>query len=304
MSRVHDPVMTKEGGTYYLFSTGRGITVHTSKDMITWEQHGRVFEQKIPWTSETIPGSTDYYWAPDISFFNGKWHLYYSVSTFGKNRSAIGLATNATLDRTRPDYRWNDEGLVIESKLSDDWNAIDPNIALDEKKQPWLSAGSFWSGVKLIKLDRKTGKPANTPHELVSLAGRERGGAIKGAIEAPFIVHRKGFYYLFVSFDLCCRGTASTYNIRVGRSSKITGPYSDRDGKPMMEGGGTLLVSSSQRWRGPGHNAVFHENGADWLVYHAYDAEAFGAPKLRIEKLNWSSNGWPETPSMPTIEQR
>src|SRR5690349_3878042 len=131
MSRVHDPVMTKEGDTYYLLSTGRGITLHTSKDLITWEQRGRVFLQTIPWTSETIPGSTDYYWAPDISFFSGKWHLYYSISTFGKNHSAIGLATNSTLDPGSQDYRWNDEGLVIESKSSDDWNAIDPNIALD-----------------------------------------------------------------------------------------------------------------------------------------------------------------------------
>ena len=115
--RIHDPVMTKEGETYYVFSTGRGIEVHTSKDRMTWQRQGPAFPQPWKWTSETIPGSRDFSWAPDISYFNGRWHLYYSVSTFGKNHSAIGLATNVTLDSKRPDFQWKDEGLVVESKL-------------------------------------------------------------------------------------------------------------------------------------------------------------------------------------------
>jgi Beta-xylosidase len=293
LPRVHDPCIAKEGDTYYVFSTGRGISVHTSADLIHWQRRGRLFVEPISWTAAKIPGSTDYYWAPDISFFDGKWHLYYSISTFGKNRSAIGLATNNTLDSTRPEYRWKDEGSVIDSGPADDWNAIDPNVALDERGQPWLSFGSFWSGIKLVKLDRKLGKPIEKTPELFSLACRPRGGEIKGAIEAPFIERRASYFYLFVSFDFCCRGVESTYNIRVGRARKMQGPYFDKDGKAMLDGGGTLLVSGSGRWRGPGHNAVLHDKDGDWLVYHAYDAEDSGAPKLRMEPLSWSNSGWP-----------
>ncbi|MES2464766.1 MAG: family 43 glycosylhydrolase [Armatimonadota bacterium] len=296
LPRVHDPVLAKEAGVYYLFSTGRGITLHTSKDRLLWQRQGRVFPDSIPWTVETIPGSTDHYWAPDISFFNGKWHLYYSVSTFGKNRSAIGLATNKTLDPRRPDYQWKDEGLVVESKPGDDWNAIDPNIALDDKKQPWLSFGSFWGGIKLQKLDPATGKLAK-PTTLYSLSSRPRTAGGVGAVEAPFILRHGSFYYLFVSFDFCCKGIDSSYNIRVGRAAKITGPYLDREGKPMMEGGGTLVRASASRWRGPGHNAVYRENDKDWLVYHAYDADDNGASKLLIEELPWDKEGWPKMPA-------
>ena len=296
---LHDPVMTREGDTYYLFTTGNGITVSTSKDKINWKQQGRVFSKPLPWTSATIPGFKDHYWAPDISFWKGSWHLYYSVSTFGKNHSVIGLATNVTLDPNRKDYDWKDKGLVIESQQGGDWNAIDPNLILDEKKNPWLVLGSFWSGIKLVKLDPATGKPAKPKHSpekdapLLSLATRPATPDIRGAIEAPFLFRHGNFYYLFVSFDFCCRGVNSTYNVRVGRSAKITGPYLDREGKAMLEGGGTPVVSGSGRWRGTGHNAVYREKNTDWIIYHAYDAEQNGVPTLRIEKLEWDKRGWP-----------
>jgi arabinan endo-1,5-alpha-L-arabinosidase len=290
---VHDPVMTKEGDTYYLFYTGRGIAARTSKDMAAWSEPGRVFEQPAAWTSERVPGFRDHFWAPDIVFFNAKWHLYYSVSTFGRNRSAIGLATSVTLDPKRPDYRWVDEGPVVESKPGDDYNAIDPNVVLDEKGEPWLSFGSFWSGIKLVRLDKSTGKPAEATPKLTTLASRPNTPEIKRAVEAPFIVSRNGFYYLFVSFDFCCRGVASTYNIRVGRATKVTGPYTDRDGKPMVEGGGTLVLAGSGRWKGPGHNAVYREKETDRLVYHAYDAEDNGRSKLHVDRMEWDGAGWP-----------
>src|SRR5207302_6838266 len=110
--------------------------------------------------------------------------------------------------------------------------------------------------------------------------------------------------YLFASFDFCCRGVASTYNVRVGRASRITGPYLDRAGIPMLEGGGTLLLSGAGRWKGPGHNAVLHENGRDWIIYHAYDAEDNGAPKLRIKRLGWTADGWPEVAAPPERQSR
>jgi arabinan endo-1,5-alpha-L-arabinosidase len=235
-------------------------------------------------------------WAPDISFFNNRWHLYYAASTFGKNHSAIGLATNATLNPDAPNYKWVDEGLVIESTSADNWNAIDPNVAFDETHQPWLAFGSYWSGIKLRKLDAATGKPAAAV-PLIALAG---GRPAPDAIEAPFIIRHGGYFYLFVSFDACCQGVNSTYNIRVGRATAITGPYADRDGKPMLKGGGTLVLSGSKRWRGPGHNAILNDNGVDWLVYHAYDADEVGTAKLRIEALGWDAQGWPVAASADT----
>ncbi len=293
---AHDPVIAKEGGRYYVFTTGSYIPMLCSNDMTQWEFCGRVFKENPKWVRDAIGNVTDL-WAPDISFFNGKWHLYYSASTFGKNRSAIGLATNTTLNADDPKYEWVDEGLVIESKPTDTWNAIDPNFALDETGQPWLALGSYWSGLKLTRLDPATGKPVGGSN-LVAIAG---GRPSPNAIEAPFIFRHGAFFYLFFSVDFCCRGTDSTYNIRVGRTTKITGPYVDRDGKTLLGGGGTLVLAGSKRWRGPGHNAVFHDDNTntDWLVYHAYDADEVGKPKLRIQALAWDADGWPVATTSP-----
>jgi arabinan endo-1,5-alpha-L-arabinosidase len=178
---------------------------------------------------------------------------------------------------------------VIASNVGDDWNAIDPDVVLDERDQPWLAFGSFWGGIKLRKLDAATGKLSAQDQTLYSLASRSR----PGAIEAPNIVRKNDYYYLFVSFDFCCRGKDSTYNIRVGRARRLTGPYIDRSGKAMMEGGGTLLVAGAGRWAGPGHCEVLQERDGDHLVYHAYDTEWRGVPTLRIALLRWDSEGWP-----------
>lgn len=286
VDRVHDPCIIRDGDAYYLFSTHGTIGIRRSTDLVEWERIGSVFEELPAWTREAVPRVRGL-WAPDISFFDDEFHLYYSVSSFGSNRSCIGLATNKTLDPKSPHYRWIDRGMVIASKPGrDNWNAIDPNIVLDEKEVPWLSFGSFWSGNKLCRLDRKTGTRADD--QLYSIAGRDGG-----AIEAPFIIRKQGYYYQFVSFDYCCRGVRSTYKIMVGRSKKVTGPYVDRAGKPMMKGGGTLILAGYGRFRGPGHNAVLREKEADWLVHHFYDAEARGRSKLQIRRLVWDKDGWP-----------
>lgn len=232
-------------------------------------------------------------WAPDVAYFNGKYHLYYSVSTFGSNHSRIGLATNQTLNPASDKYRWMDQGHVIGSNVGDDWNAIDPDVVLDERNQPWLAFGSFWGGIKLRKLDGATGKLSSQDQTLYSLASRTRDSGAPGAIEAPNIIRRNDYYYLFVSFDFCCRGKDSTYNIRVGRARNLTGPYIDRSGKPMMEGGGALVLAGAGRWAGPGHCAVLQEKDRDLLVYHAYDTEWRGVSTLRIAVLRWDSDGWP-----------
>jgi arabinan endo-1,5-alpha-L-arabinosidase len=290
--QVHDPSIIQTGDTYYLFSTRAGIAIRCSKDLISWWLCGDVFAHLPQWAVQDVPGVRGL-WAPDVSYFNGKYHLYYSVSTFGSNRSSIGLVTNQTLDPTSDKYRWVDQGKVISSYASDDWNAIDPNVVLDEQDQPWLSFGSFWGGIKLRKLEYATGKLSSQDQTLYALASRPRTAQLPGAIEAPAIVRKRGYYYLFVSFDFCCRGKDSTYNIRVGRARRITGPYMDRSGKPMMDGGGTLVVAGQGRWVGPGHCAVLQNKNVETLVYHAYDTEGRDIPTLRIAPLLWDSEGWP-----------
>lgn len=295
MPRVHDPVIAKEGRGYYLFATGGGVTVRHSKDRKAWEAATKIFQEPPAWAVEAVPGFQGHIWAPDISFFNGKWHLYYSVSTFGKNRSAIGLATTKSLDPTHKEYGWTDHGMVVRSMPEDDYNAIDANVVLDEKGQPWMSFGSFWSGLKLVPLDLKTGKLLRPDEKPIAIAKRPHEGPEQpGAIEAPFIVRRGGYFYLFASYDFCCRGANSTYNIRVGRSKNVSGPYVDRDGKSMLDGGGTpVLARTEGRWRGPGHNGYLRDGRTDLLVYHAYDVEDRGAPKLHVDPLRWDRAGWP-----------
>ena len=301
--RVHDPVMIREGDTYYVFSTGGGrrsgiIPIRRSKDMYEWEQCGAVFKELPKWCFEEIPGTRGA-WAPDISYFNGKYHLYYSVSTFGKNNSAIGLVTNKTLDPDSPDYKWEDQGMVVRSTQGeDDWNAIDANLVIEDDEKMWLCWGSFWSGIKMKRIDPATGKLSSKDTTLYSLSARPREGEhqtppIEGAVEAPFIVKHGKYWYLFVSFDFCCRGANSTYNIVVGRSKDITGPYVDRDGRPMMKGGGTQVIKATgENWKGPGHNGIYMEPGTDFLVFHAYDGET-GRSELKISTMTWPG-GWPK----------
>ena len=294
---VHDPVMIRQDSTYYLFCTGNGIAVWSSPDLQNWKKEKPVFDT-LPWAVKAIRGFRNHIWAPDISFHNGLYYLYYSVSAFGKNTSGIGVATNKTLHPGSADYKWTDHGKLIQSVPGrDKWNAIDPNLVVDANNIPWLAFGSFWEGIKLARLNADMISLAR-PEEWYTIASRPRNfllpDSVAGdaAIEAPFIFRKDNFYYLFVSFDYCCRGEKSTYKMMVGRSEKVQGPYVDRDGVPLNIGGGSLLMEGDKNWNGVGHNAVVHFNGTDYLVFHAYDAADKGRSKLRIEKLSWPG-GWP-----------
>ena len=280
---VHDPAMIERDGRFWLFSTGPGILARTSTDMTTWTFAGSVFAQNPAWVTEAI-GTIDSLWAPDISFFGGTHHLYYAASTFGSNRSCIG---HATKDDLSSPAAWTDLGPVICSNVGtvDNFNAIDPNMTVSADGQRWLAFGSFWSGIKLIRLDATTG--ARAGGDIFDLASRPGD-----ALEAPFLVYKEPYYYLFLSFDFCCRGADSSYRTVVGRSTSITGPYVDRTGLDLLHGGGTPLVSGNARWRGPGHNAIV-QRGSTWLnIYHSYDALNAGVPTLRISELVWQE-GWP-----------
>ncbi|HKP61926.1 MAG TPA: arabinan endo-1,5-alpha-L-arabinosidase, partial [Polyangiales bacterium] len=280
---THDPVMIQADGRYYLFHTGRGIPTKTSNDMKSWAAGPAVFSSSPAWIAQRVSGATDL-WAPDISFWGGSYHLYYSASTFGSNHSCIGHATRAKLN----EGNWMDQGPVICSNdgSNDNWNAIDPNVIVDEKGAAFLAFGSFWSGIKMIPLDA-SGKRQGT--ELIALAARSGNST---AIEAPYIVRRCNQYYLFVSWDTCCKGADSTYKIAVGRATSVRGPYMARDGTAMMRGGGTLLLQGAGSWKGPGHNAVIHTDDGWFNVYHAY-AASDGHSQLRISQLAWDVDGWP-----------
>jgi len=281
---AHDPVIIAAAGQYYYFATGNGVSAKVSPDLLAWQQQPAVFAATPAWFQASVPDFEGRnIWAPDISFFGGQYHLYYSVSSFGSNRSCIGHATRPALDSGA----WEDHEAVFcsnEPGQNDDFNAIDANVILDEAGTPWMSFGSFWDGIRMIRLNLAGEREGD---ELVSLASR--GG---GAIEAPFIVRRCGYYYQFVSFDRCCQGADSTYNIRVGRSSALLGPYADRDGRPMLDGGGTLVLQGSGDWAAAGHNAVLFDGTRAYNVYHAY-AAGNGASQLRISELVWDAEGWP-----------
>lgn len=281
-------MMISMGKSYFIYSTGKGIAVKSSQDRWNWKNLGSAIKSPPTWQASAVPADTGMnYWAPDVSFRDGKYFLYYAVSTTGKKVSAIGLATNTTLDPTASGYAWKDEGLVVQSGDSTDYNAIDPNFISDEAGVPWLAFGSWWQGLRLVKLDPLTGKPA-VGAPLITLANRAGKG-----IEATFIIRLRGYYFLFSSWDNCCKGVNSNYNIRVGRSVNVQGPYLDRDGNSLVNGGGTLVDSGDSRWKGPGHCAVFVDGDTTLLINHAYDAQNSGAPTLQIRPLYWTSDGWP-----------
>lgn len=301
---VHDPVMAEENGTYYVFSTGHGISSMTSTDRQHWHVDTTgVLTGRIPaWTHDSVPGFKTHIWAPDILRWQGRWYLAYSCSTFGKNTSAIGLLSNDVLAHRS---QWKDEGCIITSKAGrDQWNAIDPNFVIDEKDQPWLVFGSFWDGIQMVKLDNSLHvAKGQTP---VTVARRYAVGckdtvpnptskfAGPNAIEAPFIFHHDGWYYLFVSWDYCCRGTQSNYRVVVGRSRQVTGPYVDDHGRRMLDGGGKAVISGDGKvYEAAGHCAVCHTSEGDIFLCHGYSIPHHGAPLLIQRRITWK-DGWPE----------
>jgi arabinan endo-1,5-alpha-L-arabinosidase len=282
---VHNPTIMRGGQEFLLFSTGAGIPLKASNDLLAWRELGVVFARNPDWIAGELPGVTDL-WSPDVAFFNDSFHLYYAASTFGSSRSCIGHATTDSLDA---DSTWTDRGPVICSNTGgsdDDWNAIDPSVLVSAGTGAWLAFGSYRSGIKLIRLD-ETG--ARTGPELHALATRPDAGPIQAAALAA----HGGYFYLFVSFDACCQGAASNYKLMVGRAESVEGPYLDRAGRPLLEGGGTLVLEGDERWRGPGSNDVLIDGDRQYNVYHAYDAQNGGRSTLRLSTLAWDDAGWP-----------
>jgi arabinan endo-1,5-alpha-L-arabinosidase len=281
---VHDPAMIRTpDGNYYVFSTGAGLSMTTSTDRITYSGAGAALPKGVSWASSYTGGSATALWAPDISFHNGKYLLYFAASTFGSNTSAIGLATSVS---GKPGT-FVDQGKVYASNSASDFNAIDPSLTVDTSGRWWLVFGSWWSGIKLIQIDPNTGAQLSSTTTRYSLA------SASGGIEGAYILHHGDFYYLLSSRGVCCQGVNSTYWIAVGRSSTITGPYSDQSGAALTNGGGTKILATHANYIGPGGESVYSDTDHDLLVYHYYDATANGASKLGINFLTFSSDGWP-----------
>lgn len=291
---AHDPTMVKEGKYFYVVITG-DIATHTylpikrSTDLVHWTTVGTVFVTLPDWVSQQLRVTPGDAWAPDLNYVNGHWALYYAASQFGTQNSVIGLATTPTLDPASPNYHWTDRGMVLRSTPGqDDFNAIDPEYSTDAQGDAWLAFGSFWGGIKMRHLDAATGKLSTADTTLYSLSSRIAPDAEEGAS----ILRRGGCYYLFVSFDFCCRGVNSDYRVMVGRSRDITGPYLDQVGVPMTDGGGTEVLRGYNEFIGTGGADVQSIRGVDYFVNHYYDATDDGTPKLNVRTLSWSA-GWP-----------
>jgi arabinan endo-1,5-alpha-L-arabinosidase len=296
---VHDPSLINQGGKFYSFTTdvvglppGPVLPIRCSPNRIVWSSYGSVF-QKIPaWLQQKVPGMI-VIWAPDISFFNGVYHVYYAGSTLGSQRSAIDLAANATMDSNDPAYLWVDRGEVIESIAGNDSNAIDPNILVDTDSKVWMSYGSYWTGVKQLQIDAVTGLViADAPR--YNLASRP--DTPNHPEEGASLVRHGEFYFLFVSVDYCCNVDLTSDNDKeaVGRGSSPHGPFTDLAGTPMLEGGGTVLLANNGTWNAPGGGTVFIDpsSGESTLIFHALNMQQNGAMYLWVKHIDWQ-NDWP-----------
>ena len=275
---------------YWVFYTGRGVPTYHSKDLVKWERGPAVFKTAPEWIARIVPENRHmHYWAPDIIKLDDRYYLYYAVSSFGKMTSAIGLATNPTLDPDDPAYHWTDQGFVVRTQDGDGYNAIDPSVFHDRDGTLWLAFGSYWSGIKLIQLDPQTGKRMAPDSKLFSLAYNK-------SIEASCLCRHDDYYYLFVNWGSCCRGPKSTYNIRIGRSQSVTGPYLDKAGVDMLHSGGSLfLATTNGPLIGPGHAGTLNAKGKDWFTSDFEgDLRMDGNATLAIMPLRWNADGWPE----------
>ncbi len=301
---VHDPTVIQFRGRYFCFSTsGAGFAiVRSSDDLKSWKTLGPVLPDTPEWLQKRYQHRA--LWAPDVFVQGDRLRMYYCTSNFGTNESVIGMAECANFDPDRPLEGWKDTGLVIESvKGRDFYNAIDPKVIADGDRQ-WMFFGSYFAGIHLVELDPRSGKlknPSDPKPQCVARNTDERGNPLEGAS----VCKRGSHFYLFVSYGLAAQGIRSTYRIMVGRAESVVGPYVDREGRSMVEGGHENVLKSSFPMIGPGGSDVFLDSSGRWLMpYHFYDARHYwqgglwGMPTLQIRELLWSEDGWP-LPGMP-----
>lgn len=299
---THDGAIFKEGDTYYVFSTDYmvggpptpGIQIRKSTDLIHWEFVGRVFDRVSEEAFAWAGGNT--FWAPAITKIGDRFHLYYSVSGVGSRTSYIGLATASTIEGP-----WEDEGAVVTSKDGDGGvaNAIDPHVTQDASGKWWMTYGSYFGGIFLTEIDPGTGKRVDESSEGTLLAKRKD---MSMGIEGPEILYNDetGYYYLMVSYGWL----EDTYNVRIGRSKSIAGPYVDSRSRDLRDESdesfdtGVKIVGSyrfegDDGYVGTGHSA-FLQDGTDTFVLHqARPSEDIYWSQLHVRKVYWTKDGWP-----------
>ncbi len=280
---IHDPSIVAAGAGDDLFSTHGLIHEHQSTDLANFSDGGYALPSLPSWANSYTGGSGDL-WAPDVSSHNGEYWLYFAASTFGSTNSAIGLATSAT---GQPGSFIDSGAPVYTSASCAGANAIDPASVVDVSGNAWLVFGSWSSGIQIVPVNTSTGVP--TGAACAQLAYHPSGTGIEGT----YVYSHGGYYYLFASIDTCCNGIDSTYRIIVGRSTAVTGPYTDRGGLALTNGGGTILLSAHGSINGPGGESIFTDTSRPTLVYHYYDGGNSGYPALGINLLGWTADGWP-----------
>jgi len=278
---IHDPsTITYDDGKYYVYGTGGGPLV--SDDGWTWRRG-------------TVPSRTGA--APDVIHIGDKYFMYIARG-YQQPKADVMMIWSKSLDPNSPDYKWNDGGVVASSDGEEDSNAIDPGAFLDPTTgRLWLVYGSYFGYIRLVELDPKTGMRKDPKSKPINLAIN---------CEASDMIYHDGWYYLLATHGSCCAGTSSGYNIRMGRSRHVTGPFLDAEGVDMIQGGGTELIGSGQRKVGPGHFGLLDlGNGVQKFSMHwEADLDRGGASVLDIRPLLWK-DGWPvagENPKEGTYE--
>jgi arabinan endo-1,5-alpha-L-arabinosidase len=313
---VHDPSIIKAGDFYYVFSTDAsygnmhkpGIQIRRSRDLITWQYAGTAFKDFETDAAEAIAYAKldtlkkDGFWAPDIIKVRDTYRLYFSASTFGSSRSCIALAEAAA-----PEGPYRYRGIVVSSEANalNGPNAIDPALIRDTAGNIYLSYGSFFGGIFLTRLDERTGFLPDKAEKPVRIAG-SRGAAVEGSC----IVYLKesGYYYLFVSYG----SLSKNYNIRVGRSRDIKGPYLDARGANLalvgagnendvgtkVMGGYTFIAGPgpllTKGFKAPGHNSILVDGDDYFLVHHV---RTYTLPdywfSMNVRRFFLNRFGWP-----------
>jgi arabinan endo-1,5-alpha-L-arabinosidase len=284
--KVHDPVMIKGGDSYYIFGTG--LSSKKSTDKINWVNDHGVFAkgEVLDWWKKDIPEQKGVLWAPDIHYRDGKYHLYYSVSAWMNFNSSIGYATNVTLDKSNPNYKWEDHGEVISFKNGGEGvNVIDPNVFVNKDGRVWLLYGSYQTGLRMVELNAKTGKLLDENPNLIKLTSHLGEGV--------FLIKGPEYYYIFASRGICCKGINSNYQIVMGRSKNIEGPYLNKEGESWVDDKYSLFLAGDDKEPGRGHNGIFTEKDTTYMVYHAYTRSADGKSLLNIKPLYITKDGWP-----------
>jgi arabinan endo-1,5-alpha-L-arabinosidase len=287
MLNIHDPsTIIVCDGSYYVYGTGRGIPILTSTDGFTWKRSGHVFDQIPSEVVAVVPNHTgNGIWAPDVLKVSNRYYLYYAVSVWGSFESAIGLMTNSTLNPASPNYKWVDGGLVVNSAKGEDLNAIDPCPCQAPDGTLWLSYGSYHGKIRLVQLNPQTGGRIAPNSPTWNIASKS---------EASYVMHHGDYFYLMVNHGSCCQGKNSTYNIRMGRSTKVTGPYLDQDGKDLLDGAGSLFLASAGTQIGPGQFGRLMDDGVEKFSCHfEADTSKGGRAVLDIRPLLWTPDGWP-----------